>query len=246
MNNITFVFPIRVDSNERLQNLEANIIYLKNIFTNPNIIVIEDETTNFVDQSVNIVNTNYGNAFHKTKIINTAIKNIDNEFVAILDVDLFFSENDYMEAYNKLINNEYDFIFSYNGICWNYNRNFINYIFSNKLIQHNEYSEYRLEHMNNNSVGGSIWCSIENFIKIKGQNENIISWGYEDNEFFRRLHILEKRFYRTSGIAYHLDHPRNFNSSFVNPNLNNNLEEYNRISNMNKQELELELEKWIW
>ena len=61
-----------------------------------------------------------------------------------------------------------------------------------------------MELMNQNAVGGSIWCSKNNFFEIGGQNENMVSWGFEDNEFINRIQKLEKRFYLTPGFTYHL------------------------------------------
>lgn len=245
MNDLTFIFPIRIDSNERLENVKTNIIYLKNLFKNANIIIAEDGTNNDFNDVIKI-ESNYHHLFYKTKIINNAVKKASTEFVAIIDADLFFSKKDYQEAYLKIKNNEYDIVFGYSGECWNYSRGFIEYIKNNELLRENFYDQYKMDLMNKNSVGGSIWCSRKMFFEIGGQNENMISWGFEDNEFINRINKLEKRFFRTSGITYHLSHPRSENSSDKNPNLENNRKEIIKVDSLSKEDLIKYIKDWKW
>ena len=244
MNDLTFIFPIRIDSNERLENVKTNIFYLKKLF-NANIIIAEDGTKNNFEDVIKI-ESNFHHLFYKTKIINNAVKKATTPFVAIIDADLFFSKQDYEEAYLKIKNQEFDFIFSYSGECWNYNRNFINFIKENELQRNNYYDQYKLELMNKNAVGGSIWSSKKNFFEIGGQNENMISWGFEDNEFINRINKLEKTLYRTNGITYHLNHPRTENSSDANPNINNNKQEFLKTNSFSKNQLIEYIKDWKW
>lgn len=249
MNDLTFIFPLRIDSNERLENIKTNINYLCNIFDNPNILVNEDGTNLLDDPRITKINSNLHYNFSRAKIVNNAVRNSNTEIIGIFDADVFFSKDDYEESYNRIKWNEYDFVFGYNGKFWNYRRDFINYLNCNRIEKGNEFLEYRLELMNHNEIGalsGSLFCTKEMFFKVGGQNENMISWGYEDNEFYERILKLEKTLYRTSGIAYHIDHPRGIDSSWNNPYINKNQEEYYRIQKMNKQELINEINSWLW
>lgn len=245
MNDLTYIFPIRIDSNERLENINTNINYLKKLF-NPNIIIAEDKTNKINRDDIIKINTDFNDLFYKTKIINNAVKNTKSKFIAIIDADLFFNKNDYEEAYIKIKNNEYDFIFGYNGECWNYDRGFIQTLNENIINENIHYNQYKMQLMNQNAVGGSIWCSKEIFFEIGGQNENMISWGFEDNEFINRIQKLEKRFYRTSGFTYHLNHPRTENSSDSNPHIENNKIEYIKVDSLNKEDLIKYIKEWKW
>lgn len=246
MEDITFIFPVRIDSQERLENTETNIKYLRSLFPYCEILVAQDGTRNEFQGMVNHIYTSFGESFYKTKIINNAVRLCNTTYIAIIDVDLFFAREDYEEAFSKIESGEYDFVFGYSGECWNYKRSFCSVILKNGITQLKHYDNHRLELMNKNAVGGSVWCSVENFFKIGGQNENIISWGFEDNEFYNKILKLEKRFYRTPGMTYHIMHPRGENSSSSNPKIDDNSLEYNRICKLTKEELEDEIKTWPW
>ena len=74
MNDLTFIFPIRIDSNERLENIDANINYLKKLF-NCNVLIAEDKTNQINRDDIIKINTNFNDLFYKTRIINNAVKN---------------------------------------------------------------------------------------------------------------------------------------------------------------------------
>ena len=78
------------------------------------------------------------------------------------------------------------------------------------------------------------------------ENENFISWGYEDNERLHRLTTLGLRYIKLVGTCYHLNHYRSINSSPNNPFINNNKNEYFRICKMNKDQLINEVASWSW
>lgn len=243
MNDLTFIFPVRIDCQERLENINANVNYLRMLYINPKIIINEDGSVINIPYVKNL-KCNNGEFFYKTKMINDAVRAADTDLVAIIDADLFFSKDDYDEAYLKVKNNEADFSFSYSGECWNYKRSFLNFIKTNVITRGTQYPNHMLECMNRNSIGGSIWCSKKTFFEVGGQNEKMLSWGFEDNEFYNRILKLEKKLHRTSGITYHLQHPRGINSSDLNPNLQKNQDEYNRIISMDKISLQEEVKTW--
>lgn len=243
MHDLTFIFPVRIDSEQRKKNLNNNVSYINKNF-NTNVLILENDFTQKINNSVfqKAENT----FWHKTKILNDAVRLAKTEMVALIDVDLFFDVQAYISAYNKIKNNEFDFVFSYSGECLGYNSLLGDIIGTSGKINETIVNNYYLEQMNLNAVGGSIFCKKKTYFEMGGQNENFISWGFEDNEFIHRIKVLEKTLHRENYRAYHINHPRTENSSDRNPNLENNRIHYNRICSMNKQELLEEIEEWPW
>jgi len=68
-------------------------------------------------------------------------------------------------------------------------------------------------------------------------NENFISWGCEDDEFYYRMSVLGNRIARVESYVYHLEHSRTYNSWFSNPNFNNNYRLWNEIKTFDKRKL---------
>jgi predicted glycosyltransferase involved in capsule biosynthesis len=59
-------------------------------------------------------------------------------------------------------------------------------------------------------------------INVGMWNENFISWGAEDCEFYYRLNLLNYRVGRINDVVYHLEHGRTFNSHYNNPKFMDN------------------------
>lgn len=51
----------------------------------------------------------------------------------------------------------------------------------------------------------------EDLLRVNGYNEDIIGWGYEDNELGARLIFagIKRQFLKIGAVGYHLDHPIN-------------------------------------
>jgi hypothetical protein len=100
---------------------------------------------------------------------------------------------------------------------------------------------------NPNSVGGAIFYNKNKFIEYGMENENFISWGFEDIERGFRANMLGLKIARVAGILYHLNHPTSDNSSNVRHKayIDNN-RELNRVQSMNKFELQQYIKTWTW
>jgi len=68
-------------------------------------------------------------------------------------------------------------------------------------------------------------------------NENFVSWGCEDDEFYFRMSTLGNRIARIDDYVYHLEHGRTHNSWFSNPNFNNNWQLWNTIKTFDRDQL---------
>ena len=59
-------------------------------------------------------------------------------------------------------------------------------------------------------------------IEVGMWNENFISWGAEDCEFYFRLNSFGRKVGRVLGDIYHFEHGRTFNSHYHNPKFMDN------------------------
>ena len=69
------------------------------------------------------------------------------------------------------------------------------------------------------------------------ENENFISYGYEDNERPVRFEKLGYNVGRFDGLIYHMEHVRTQNSWFTNPYITNNKNLYETLKEMSSEEL---------
>jgi hypothetical protein len=69
------------------------------------------------------------------------------------------------------------------------------------------------------------------------ENENFVAYAPEDKERFYRYTTLGYNVFRLNNPIYHLEHSRGHNSWINNPHMQNNNDIWNRIQNMNKDEL---------
>lgn len=212
LTDVTFVIPIRIDSNERKKNLETLInILIRDYHTN--IIIIEAD--NF--QKVNIQNDSveyhfiFDNQaiFHRTKYLNQLLNLATTPIVAIWDADAIALPHLVLDAVNKIKLGEYVMSFPYDGRFYDMSpavtqtfQKTLNYNLLEKNISmmHLMHGYY--------SVGGAFIVDKSRYIKIGGENENFLGWGPEDAERVKRIEINGLSIYRSVGPLFHLSHPR--------------------------------------
>jgi hypothetical protein len=69
------------------------------------------------------------------------------------------------------------------------------------------------------------------------ENENFVAYSPEDKERFYRFTTLGYNVGRINDYVYHLEHVRGQNSWFDNPYMNSNNNEWEKIQNMNCEQL---------
>jgi hypothetical protein len=74
-------------------------------------------------------------------------------------------------------------------------------------------------------------------------NENFISWGAEDCEFYYRMNALGYRVGRVSGDIYHFEHGRTFNSHYDNPKFMDNHNLWQWMRTQDKESIQEYYEK---
>ena len=250
LTDVTFIFPVRIDSQERLNNLFATYSYLSNHFST-NFIICEAATSPtphleklpgyfFVkdDQTV----------FYYTYYLNKMIKMCNTPIVGIWDVDALAPVNQICEAVNAIRKMNFCMAWPYDGIFYKITKEDSNVFMDQQnidVIINNTRFYYKM--FGKHSVGGAFFVKKTDYMSIGLENENIYGWGPEDIERFKRATILEVPIYRVKGNLYHLYHPRYQNSVYSDQERQlKNINELLRICRFSKEELQKEIESWNW
>lgn len=245
--DLTFTIPFKKDSDERLENIVTIIKYLKKYF-HTNIMVYEqDSVRNFP----NIPDVNYefiqseNILLPRTHILNKMAKMTTTTYIANYDTDVLMCPDQYKIAISLLRENKTDGVFPYDGRFFNFiNDNRKKIIDSLDVTGLNE-KDGHLNHPN--SVGGAIFWNKQKFIEGGMENQNFISWGWEDTERANRFLKLGFRMCRVNGILYHLNHPTSINSSNTSHTAyNENYKEYCKVASMNPAQLREYIKSWGW
>lgn len=246
--DVTFIVPVRFDSEDRRRNFETSMKYiLRNFETN--IIVLEsDSNTNetFVksvsDKITYVFEKNDEKLFHRTRLLNEMTKMAETDIIVNYDVDVIFPIEQYIES-KKSIENGSTICFPYAGKFYDIPKKHFDKVNEDRL-QDIPLGECTL--FNPNSVGGAFFFSKSKYGEIGWENEHFVSWGHEDWERVVRVKTMEHIESRIDGVLYHLTHSRTHNSSSNNPFFNFNGQEFNKIRNMNKEQLTEHIKTWTW
>ena len=248
--NLTFLIPTRIETEDRLRNIISVVSYLLK-HTDAKVIIKEVAPHNnflfralpIIKKYVDISNLTFlyeesnEPLFCKSKVLNDLIVESDTKFVANYDADCILPVESYHKAYAMLENDQADVVYPYQcGIYqWRstYNMNifnsFMNTLSTNVLDKDKSLS--------NSTIGWTQFIKRQTYIDCYMMNENFVSWGCEDDEFYFRMSTLGNVIARVNNYVYHLEHSRTHNSWFSNPNFNNNYNLWNTIKTFDRNQL---------
>ena len=111
----------------------------------------------------------------------------------------------------------------------NINNQFVHTLSTDVLDKHKTLS--------NSTIGWTQFINRKKYIECYMMNENFVSWGCEDDEFYFRMSTLGNRIARVDDYVYHLEHARTQNSWFSSPKFNDNYQLWNTIKTFDKEKL---------
>lgn len=240
LSNVTFVIPYHRDSDDREENFHCIIKYLFDNFET-NIVVVEEGKKHPMpvlpiqnyDRQYKFVPYHIDGIFYRTKVINEGIKLVKTPYLCIYDADVIMPPEQYVAARDRLLGS--DVVYPYGGHFYDIDRS---YIKDGIIKEHRSYAV--------NSVGGAVFMRTDIYWEAGLENQNIVGWGHEDNERYKRMQILEYNIARVDGPCYHISHQRGINSSNKNPYDAANAKEWDRIRMMRKNVLQEEIKSWTW
>ena len=219
LKDITFLFIVRIDTIERVENLLVSTGYLLSCF-NTNIDVLEVASYNngilktLLDEKINYSFIKDDDPIlFRTKYLNFMLNSTETSYVAVWDVDVIAAKEQIIESMEFLRNDEAEFVLPYSGKC-----------FDTSLIMRKLYLETpQLEFLEKHkqlmkamyppqAVGGAFLCRLDAYRDIGFENEEFYGWGVEDGDRFIRWENSKYRTKRVTGNLFHLSHPRGLNS----------------------------------
>ena len=250
LKDVTFLFPIRLDSVIRLENLViATNFLLRHFDTNIHILHADGTDNGFIKKLVNrCINytfvEDYDKVFYRTKYLNIMTDNVDTPIVAIWDSDVILSVKQIVQAVND-IRNGFDVSYPYDGHFYDTTSiiregfikyNDVRFLERNKMKMHLIYGD--------KCKGGAFIVNRESYLNSGKENENFYGWGPEDFERYARWINLGYKINRVEGNLYHLTHGRSDNSKFRSTEqyVQSN-KELNRTMQSNKKELYKNIQK---
>ncbi len=218
LRDVTFLIPVRIDSEDRMINLKLVIEFIKQHFETKIIVLEADNEEQFFNDLIDKKFVDDDNpVFHRTHYINQLTKLSKSPFIAIWDTDVLILPSQIIEAVNLLRTDKADMVFPYDGRFYN-TPALIRDIYKNKKtfdVFVKNIDKFKLAY-GTFSVGGAFIVNRKEYIKAGMENEKFNGWGPEDIERVKRWEILGNRIKRIEGSLFHLYHPRGNNSWFYN------------------------------
>lgn len=249
LSDMTFLIPVMIDSNDRLDNLFTVVRYLHKHFQT-NIIIYEYGKQQIVNPGLLPKGTKLlfeqGNneIFYHTDFNNKLIDATETPFISIYDTDVIIPVSQILSA-AYLLRNKMDMVYPYDGTFISMDKlssvifsKFLDDKFIFENIEKFGIASYR-------SFGGSVFLNRESYLQAGKENLNFTSWGPEDIERYHRMKILGFKIKRISGPLYHMYHERKINSGYTIPEKQVEfMEEYIKVFNMKKNELKKYVATW--
>jgi len=237
MNDLTFLLPCRIESEDRLRNVVTSVTYLLKNFPDSKVIIKEVDTrSNFKFRALPVINkyTDTKNLthifeesdekfFHKTRILNDLALASKTSIIYNYDVDVVVPIESIVSAYMTIQIGQHDAVYPFGcGVYqWavNYSENLLfKFLDSNFDLNVLNSDRFRVA----SSIGWGQMLKKQTELDVGMWNENFVSWGAEDCEFYFRLNSFGKKVGRIYDDIYHFEHGRTFNSHYHNPKFMDN------------------------
>jgi hypothetical protein len=240
-NNITAIIPIRIDSDDRLQNINASISFLLNYY-DCNVIVKEVDNIQKFNPPNNsklkyiFEKCDINTPFHRTKIINEMLNIVNTKYVINYDCDMLIPKST-MNKCISMLNSGYDLVYPYPKETIYYttklneqhikkflndpNNSYMDYIIEKYMIKIEKKELHFFNKINflKNVIcaGGMQFFNTKSYIKGYGENEEFLDWGPEDYERLYRFYLLGYKIgWIDSGNIMHMDHKKTESSNASN------------------------------
>jgi predicted glycosyltransferase involved in capsule biosynthesis len=252
LTDVTFTIPVKIDQPDRVRNLKICIDYLRKNF-NTNIMISEMDREQKVKQHIEGITCKYifmkteSPLFHRTMMLNYMAKQATTPIIVNYDCDVLLPIDNYLKAAESIRSGEKDIVYPYDGNFFDLHPMFIDKVRETNSITFINSTMCRNLRPAADSVGGAVFWSKDKFFKAGLENENFVSWGYEDTERYERATKLGLKVGRCSEGLVHLHHGSSLNSSNgSHPYYQKNEQEWLKVKNMSKAELEAYTRTWRW
>ena len=265
--DISFLIHVRIDVDDRLENLSTVLEYYHHNCNNIEFIIVNDDI--HPDNKLKPLHEQYPNSkflfqqndgvYHRTRAFNEASKHTDRPVVVAGDTDVIVHPEYLLRASNQLIQDEtIGSIYPYNGLFIHVSKDLKKKIQQTNCIEFlpehipdpsNRVPYYQTEHIlvaHPHSLGGCIMYNHNNWKKFKGYNPGFVGWGREDDEIWHRVKTLGYKIERIMddrAVAWHLPHDNTVREKHPYYERNGEIVQY-VLSLTDKQSLENYIKNW--
>lgn len=241
---VDILIPLYVDHPDRIWNLYFVVDKLKS-FGFSNIFIRNYTDDNNIRFSLNWDDSvkyshhhlkDFDN-FNKMKCVNEMVDMCESKYLAIYDVDVIFPKKNLLQTL-QLLKDGADVVYPYDGHFYNVPKTKF------EDLDKGQINLDDCELCNPGSYGGAVFYNRKSFIEGGKCNPNFKNVGFDDNELYVRFAKLGYDVRRTEGPLLHLDHYRSETSVEQSPFLNHNMQIYNNICAMSKEQLLEEIKTW--
>lgn len=219
--DLTFIIPLRIDSNERKENVDTVIKFLNRNF-NAFILILEADKEQKYFPEFKFKRFCYefvedrDDIYRKTRWINRLIALSRTPYLAIWDTDAIAPPEQILSSLEALRNEKAVMSLPFDGRF--YSGDIVTCTLFKKFLDievlNARIPVMRLMH-GYHSPGGAYMVNKEKYVEAGGENESFVGWGPEDFEHIKRMEALELQVHRSIGPLFHLWHPKGKNSRFA-------------------------------
>ena len=257
MKDLTYLLPCRIESDDRLRNVITSVTYLLKNFPESKVLVKEvDKTSSFKEHALPQIKKYVGDVsqlkhifeesdekfFHKTRILNDLCVAADTPILYNHDVDVVVPKNSHELAYRSITQEGSDAVYPFGCGIYQWAVTYSDELLDKFLSSHDgkdfdtsivQKSSVRIP----SSIGWGQMITKTAEVSAGLWNEEFISWGAEDCEFYYRLSLFGFKVGRVIDDIFHFEHGRTFNSHYHNPKFQDNDRLWNKIRTLDKEEL---------
>ena len=221
--DVTFLFIVRLDSIDRLENILVSSQYIYSNFQTKIMVSEYSPYNNGILEKLldrNIIyqfHEDHDPVLFRTRYINQMLSLVETPYVAVWDADVIIEESQIIEAVNLLRNNYADFVYPYEKFALDTSQILRRLFMQEGKLELLKQNIKKMKEMYTpNPLGGAFFADMDAYRKAGLENENFYGWGLEDGERYYRWQILGYRIRRVPGPLFHLSHSRGLNSVFHN------------------------------
>jgi hypothetical protein len=248
LEDVTFLIPLRIESQDRMRNIITTMIYLLRNF-NTNVMIKEYDMEQIFMQSAfptiedavgdKVKNINYifektdEFIFHRTRLLNDMIQNAETPIVVNYDSDVLLPKETYLHARHLILNGYTNpeqpnikpepikVVYPYGYGNFQFQISATDEEVTNFINSNFNFTAFTSMRQYDAKFGFCQFFDREEYIRFGMENENFVSYGYEDDERYNRFNTLS-HVARINDYVYHLEHVRTQNSWFNNPHIESN------------------------
>lgn len=256
LRDTAFIVPVRIDSPDRLRNLDLVLTWIDRHFEGHETLVLEhsfaaEAESTASERGAEHVFLRSDGCFHKSRVFNLGLALADRPYVLLYDCDVLVPPRAIEKAIVMLRRDEVDYVYPYNGVMLEVRcdddapRAILDGVFlASTIVARGEAAEALPDgatYLNGTetepSTGGALACKRRTLLLHGGFNPNIVSYGCEDTELETRVRKLGARIARLPGFnCFHIRHRRGPDSRY-NDLHSANFAEWKKVEAMSGEEV---------